>query len=379
MATYLQSLLGEDEFKKTQQGARNMGLLQAGLAGLMASGPSLTPTSAGQALGAAGLSGLSGYQDAMSEAERQGLQGIEFEQMQQSRQSDEAFKAALPEVFKDGKINYQAAQQLALAYPEKMGQVMSSLKSAQPPKAPTVDLQFDPKTGTIFNKQTGEITYAPGFEPGQVKVGGLIPDGATPEEKAAIYRREAERVAATDPKLAKDYYSLAESSLKGGQSNVKQLQDLPTGVQNQVNGVNGTLDAANSLITMLGDYSQFDVLNPKKQADIQAAMRNLQLQAKEAYNLGVLNGPDLELLNEVIVQPYSARGMMIGQEGIIDSIKKFQKLIENRGTSVIKPYVGEENIKNFIDLNKISKKTDTNNNDLQAQARAERERRKRGQ
>jgi hypothetical protein len=76
MATYLQSLLGEDEFKKTQQGARNMGLLQAGLAGLMASGPSLTPTSAGQALGAAGLSGLSGYQDAMSEAERQGLQGI---------------------------------------------------------------------------------------------------------------------------------------------------------------------------------------------------------------------------------------------------------------------------------------------------------------
>ena len=207
----------------------------------------------------------------------------------------------------------------------------------------------------------------------------MIPDGATPEEKAAIYRREAERVAATDPKLAKDYYSLAESSLKGGQSNVKQLQDLPTGVQNQVNGVNGTLDAANSLITMLGDYSQFDVLNPKKQADIQAAMRNLQLQAKEAYNLGVLNGPDLELLNEVIVQPYSARGMMIGQEGIIDSIKKFQKLIENRGTSVIKPYVGEENIKNFIDLNKISKKTDTNNNDLQAQARAERERRKRGQ
>lgn len=173
MATYLQSLLGEDEFNTAKKNARGMGLLQAGLAGLMASGPSLTPTSAGQALGAAGLSGLTGYQDAMSEAERQGLQGIEFQKMQQDQKADEAFKAALPQVFQNGRINYQAAQQLALAYPEKMGQVMTSLNLAKPPQAKARPTSLN----KIYNSEGKEVLALVDTSSGEVirEVGAPAP------------------------------------------------------------------------------------------------------------------------------------------------------------------------------------------------------------
>lgn len=137
MATFLQSLLGEDEFKNSQQGARNMGLLQAGLAGLMASGPSLTPTSAGQVLGAAGLSGLTGYQDAMSEAERQGVQGMEMRTRQAEEERKRTFANSLQGVYTpSGQINYEAVQKLIMQFPDLAPVAVSAIKSGARP-APT--------------------------------------------------------------------------------------------------------------------------------------------------------------------------------------------------------------------------------------------------
>jgi hypothetical protein len=372
MATYLQSLLGEDEFKKTQQGARNMGLLQAGLAGLMASGPSLTPTSAGQALGAAGLSGLTGYQDAMSEAERQGLQGIEFEQMQQSRQSDEAFKAALPEVFKDGKINYQAAQQLALAYPEKMGQVMASLKSAQPPKAPTVDLQFDPKTGTIFNKQTGEVTFAPGFEPGQVEVGVLIPDGATPAQAAEIYRKAAQNE--PDSAEAKRLFDLAnavdpeskvkpptDSQLRAGGFYDRMIQSI---------GIIDPLEAAGEYpmvgaamaqsIPFVGDVAKRVVMSPEEQRYQQAADDWIRAKLRQESGAVISDDEMRSEYNTYFPQPGDSKE-------VIAQKRRARQTATNSMAKAAGPAVD------------LVKPTQSTGGDLAAQAKAERERRQRGQ
>lgn len=161
MNGYMRSLLGEDELMSAQEQARNNALLMAGLQGLMASGPSLTPTSFGQILGQAGMTGLTAYDESMRGAERSALQGMELDQLRQQQQADEAFKAALPEVFKGGQINYPALQQLALVYPERVGQVMQAYRSAQPPQPAAVNLQFDAKSGTVFNPRTGEVQVVP--------------------------------------------------------------------------------------------------------------------------------------------------------------------------------------------------------------------------
>lgn len=165
MATYLQSLLGEDEFNAAKKDARGMGLLQAGLAGLMASGPSLTPTSAGQALGAAGLSGLSGYQDAMMQAERQGIQGMEMRKQQEAQERQRTFTDSLQGVYTpNGQINYDAVQKLIMQFPDLAPAAITAIKSGARPVAAAPKLSIKEiyddegnKTFALINERSGDI------------------------------------------------------------------------------------------------------------------------------------------------------------------------------------------------------------------------------
>jgi hypothetical protein len=67
--------------------------------------------------------------------------------------------------------------------------------------------------------------------------------------------------------------------------------------------------AYQSISTMLDDYQNLvqrtgAIWGPGQNNDaVTQARRNIQLQLKELYNLGVLNGPDLDLMNQVLVDP----------------------------------------------------------------------------
>jgi len=399
MATYLQSLLGEDEFKKTQQSAQNMGLLQAGLAGLMASGPSLTPTSAGQALGAAGLSGLTGYQDAMSEAERQGLQGIEFEQMQQSRQSDEAFKAALPEVFKDGRINYPALQQLALVYPKEVGEIVTAYTKAQPPQAPSVNLQFDAKTGSVFNPKTGEVTYTGNaqqddvnlqFDPKtgtvfnprtgevtradgqQAQAGVVIPDNATPAQAAEIYRKAAQNE--PDSAEAKRLFDLAnavdpESKVKPPTDSQLRAGGFYDRMKQSI-GIIDPLEAAGEYpmvgaamaqsIPFVGDVAKRVVMSPEEQRYQQAADDWIRAKLRQESGAVISDDEMRSEYNTYFPQPGDSKE-------VIAQKRRARQTATNSMAKAAGPAVDLVN------------PTQSTGGDLAAQAKAERERRQRGQ
>lgn len=66
----LMGLLQTEEERTPQQEARSNAALMAGLQGLIASGPSLEPTSLGQTLGMMGLSGVSAYDQSLQQAEQ---------------------------------------------------------------------------------------------------------------------------------------------------------------------------------------------------------------------------------------------------------------------------------------------------------------------
>jgi hypothetical protein len=242
-------LLGEDEYEQARSGALNNAMLMAGLQGLMASGPSLAPTSFGQILGQAGFAGLEGYGQGMQQAERSALQGMDLEQMRAEQESQEAFQAALPEVFKNGQINYPALQKLALAYPEQTGKVIQAYQSAQPPKAPSVNLQFDPKTGTIFNPRTGDVRFVEGM--GQAQAGMMIPENATPEQLADIYRQQGQRLSSTDPVEAKRYFDLAD------QVNPQAKPEKPTEGQLMAAGYFTRMNRAEEIIRPLEDDGKY--------------------------------------------------------------------------------------------------------------------------
>ena len=54
-----------------------------------------------------------------------------------------------------------------------------------------------------------------------------------------------------------------------------------------------------------------------------AEVRNSQLLAKEIYNLGVLNGPDLSLMESIIANPTDTSANTIG------SFQDYAKLLES--------------------------------------------------
>ncbi len=99
MATSIMpGLLGGLNEEEIRNQALGIAALQAGLAGLMASGPSLSPVSAGQVLGQAGAVGLGAYQ--------QGLQQAQQQQMQ--RQTQQAIQGVLGGQGADGKMDTSA-------------------------------------------------------------------------------------------------------------------------------------------------------------------------------------------------------------------------------------------------------------------------------
>lgn len=79
---------------------------------------------------------------------------------------------------------------------------------------------------------------------------------------------------------------------------------------NQVVGIDGLGSAIDSYTTALDSWSPADAINPNKRAQMGTLYNNMMLQAKEAYNLGVLNGPDLQILQSVVRDPASLMGMV---------------------------------------------------------------------
>ncbi len=74
MADFISGLLGLDNTEDPMERAKQAGLLGFGTAMLQASGPSLTPTSFGQALGQSVMSGQQMSQQAMQQARQQAIQ-----------------------------------------------------------------------------------------------------------------------------------------------------------------------------------------------------------------------------------------------------------------------------------------------------------------
>lgn len=83
----------------------------------------------------------------------------------------------------------------------------------------------------------------------------------------------------------------------------KQAEPLPEGAQKVVTGSINLQKAVDDYRKVLANFSTMDFFNPNKRLEMNNAYRDMQLQAKEAYNLGVLNGKDLEVLESIVKNP----------------------------------------------------------------------------
>ena len=83
----------------------------------------------------------------------------------------------------------------------------------------------------------------------------------------------------------------------------EQNKPLTGKANDEVNGAISYQKSLDNLVDLFGKYKGADMLKPNVRAEFQGALRTAQLQGKEAFGLGVLNGPDLGILEQILVDP----------------------------------------------------------------------------
>jgi len=122
--------------------------------------------------------------------------------------------------------------------------------------------------------------------------------------QAVTYQTDgAGNLVALPAKLAPGAAAEATPVTAGGKPLPPKISPLPEGAQKQLVGSRNLQDAIDGYQSVLSKWGNVKLLSPDAQAEMGNAYNNMMLQAKEAYNLGVLNGPDYDILQSVVKDP----------------------------------------------------------------------------
>jgi hypothetical protein len=111
----------------------------------------------------------------------------------------------------------------------------------------------------------------------------------------------------------------------------------------QIGGIDSLQEAISSYKDKLKTWSPTDAADPNKRAQMKTVYNNMMLQAKEAYGLGVLNGPDYTILTDTIADPTTPKGVAYGAfgalEGQADTLSELMQRTKQslQGAKGIKP------------------------------------------
>ena len=84
----------------------------------------------------------------------------------------------------------------------------------------------------------------------------------------------------------------------------------------QLSGIEALNGSINEYVSELGDWNKAKMLSPDARAAMGTKYNNMMLQAKEAYNLGVLNGPDYKILTSIVADPTSASSVLLSNDAM---------------------------------------------------------------
>jgi len=93
----------------------------------------------------------------------------------------------------------------------------------------------------------------------------------------------------------------------------------------QVAGAKNLNDSIANYQQKLQSFNGVDMVNPNARADMQQAYNTMMLQAKEAFNLGVLNGKDWEILQSVVKDPTSPSALLLTKNTLNKQSEELKK------------------------------------------------------
>lgn len=94
-----------------------------------------------------------------------------------------------------------------------------------------------------------------------------------------------------------------------------------------LSGVESLNGAISEYLTELKGWGTTDAVRPDKRASMGTKYNNMMLQAKEAYNLGVLNGPDYQILQSVVTDPASLTGFITSNQALGNQAQELSRIM----------------------------------------------------
>lgn len=226
-----------------------------------------------------------------------------------------------------------------------------SFKGATGQSTAMADLHNNPMASPEHKKILAALMKkgVPGYARGGVtKRDGLAIVGEAGPE--VIYAPEGTEIEPIDPDLMDDAQNPGPDwrlDTRFDDANAYQTADMssikPSGV-GETNQLHAAARSYQGFMKSLDDYERTfadgggSTMWPGKRKDeLGIAHRDLQMQMKELYNLGVLNGPDLDLMNQILIDPTSVGGNVMDALGIADmeervpaNISQVRQLMKNR-------------------------------------------------
>jgi hypothetical protein len=95
-------------------------------------------------------------------------------------------------------------------------------------------------------------------------------------------------------------------------------------------------DALSGYKKVLSGFDTMSMMNPTKRAEMGTAYQNTLLQAKEIYRLGVLNGPDKQILEAIINNPLDVKSIIIPKDALMKQADDLQAIIKRGNDNLAK-------------------------------------------
>jgi len=215
-------------------------------------------------------------------------------------------------------------------------------------------LKADKLLPQFQTRNTGGATDTLAIDPvtGKVSVANSVKNTQSPDSVAATgvqYARLAEdkrhhgaveansAAALASGKAPAGYRFAADGTslevIPGGPADGK-ADKLGEGAKKQITGIDSLGSAIDDYVKDLGDWSRLKLANPNARAAMGTKYNNMMLQAKEAYNLGVLNGPDYQILQSVIADPTNPKNILLSPDAMAGQAKTLKDLMTKTRAAV---------------------------------------------
>jgi hypothetical protein len=346
MANFFESLFGQtpdysgalapEQMDALKSNAAKNALIASAVTLLGQSGSQPRQVSTGQAIGAALGAGFGGYQSSFDNTLKQMLaaQQMSDYKLKAEKQKQLAGVMAIADPVERIKALQSAGQYDVI---KNIAQSEQELRKSGIMRTPG-DLQAPSPFAPFVQSENPNIrTLATEYDLG-FKSGRIDEDRADKYLQGLAQMNEqyiARQESAKDRALSRDISSQDRALTRdiAAQERETKRGELSSEQQKQVTGAKNTVNAINEFKTELENFDPRSIasLSPAARAKMQTKYRNMQLQAKEAYNLGVLNGPDLTIIEQLVADPTSYKGAYIGKEGINVQASELSRIVTDMG------------------------------------------------